>query len=200
VAANRAGHDGHGLARLSGYARRLRAGGTVSGPWRLERAEGRSSATTAVTASVTSTSPPRWRGPSSSAASMASPPWASPPRTTRAPRPARARRGRRRARRLLVTNAPAVLARQADSDPWSAPTRSPSRRRSPTGRRSWPTCRRHRSVAGGSCCRTARRTARAGLGGRCIGRAHRGRARRPRRHARPTRRSEGLRLALAVEV
>jgi len=35
VAADRAGHAGHGLSRLPGYVARLRAGGTVSGEWRL---------------------------------------------------------------------------------------------------------------------------------------------------------------------
>ena len=40
VAAERAGHAGHGLARLPGYLGRLRSGGTVSGPWRLVRSTG----------------------------------------------------------------------------------------------------------------------------------------------------------------
>lgn len=40
VAADRAGHAGHGLARLTGYVGRLRGGGTVSGPWRQVRARG----------------------------------------------------------------------------------------------------------------------------------------------------------------
>jgi (2R)-3-sulfolactate dehydrogenase (NADP+) len=40
VAAERAGHGGHGLARLPGYVGRLREGGTVSRPWRLRSARG----------------------------------------------------------------------------------------------------------------------------------------------------------------
>jgi LDH2 family malate/lactate/ureidoglycolate dehydrogenase len=40
VLAEQAGHGGHGLARLPGYAGRLSAGGTVSGPWRLLHARG----------------------------------------------------------------------------------------------------------------------------------------------------------------
>jgi (2R)-3-sulfolactate dehydrogenase (NADP+) len=40
VAAERAGQAGHGLGRLPGYVGRLRAGGTVSGPWRLATARG----------------------------------------------------------------------------------------------------------------------------------------------------------------
>lgn len=40
LAAEHAGHAGHGLARLPGYLGRLRRGGTVSGPWRLVRATG----------------------------------------------------------------------------------------------------------------------------------------------------------------
>jgi (2R)-3-sulfolactate dehydrogenase (NADP+) len=40
VAAERAGHAGHGLSRLPGYVGRLRAGGTVSGLWELVRSAG----------------------------------------------------------------------------------------------------------------------------------------------------------------
>src|SRR4051794_38438511 len=40
IAAERAGHPGHGLSRLPGYVGRLRAGGTVSGPWERVRARG----------------------------------------------------------------------------------------------------------------------------------------------------------------
>jgi (2R)-3-sulfolactate dehydrogenase (NADP+) len=40
VAAERAGQSGHGLSRLPGYVGRLRAGGTVSGPWRPMRRTG----------------------------------------------------------------------------------------------------------------------------------------------------------------
>ena len=40
VAAERAGQRGHGLGRLPGYVGRLRAGGTVSGPWHALRRGG----------------------------------------------------------------------------------------------------------------------------------------------------------------
>jgi (2R)-3-sulfolactate dehydrogenase (NADP+) len=40
VAAERAGHGGHGIARLPGYIGRLRAGGTLSRPWKLLRDRG----------------------------------------------------------------------------------------------------------------------------------------------------------------
>lgn len=40
VAAEIAGHAGHGLARLPGYAGRLRAGGTLPGPWTRIRGGG----------------------------------------------------------------------------------------------------------------------------------------------------------------
>jgi (2R)-3-sulfolactate dehydrogenase (NADP+) len=40
VAAERAGHAGHGIARLPGYIGRLRAGGTLSRPWKLISARG----------------------------------------------------------------------------------------------------------------------------------------------------------------
>jgi (2R)-3-sulfolactate dehydrogenase (NADP+) len=40
VAAELAGHAGHGLARLPGYVGRLRAGGTVPGPWEPTRTGG----------------------------------------------------------------------------------------------------------------------------------------------------------------
>jgi (2R)-3-sulfolactate dehydrogenase (NADP+) len=40
VAAELAGHAGHGLARLGGYVGRLRAGGTVSQPWQAVRTGG----------------------------------------------------------------------------------------------------------------------------------------------------------------
>jgi (2R)-3-sulfolactate dehydrogenase (NADP+) len=40
IAAERAGHAGHGLARLPGYVGRLAAGGTVSAPWRAITARG----------------------------------------------------------------------------------------------------------------------------------------------------------------
>jgi (2R)-3-sulfolactate dehydrogenase (NADP+) len=40
VAADLAGHAGHGLSRLPGYLARLRAGGTVPGPWEPTRQGG----------------------------------------------------------------------------------------------------------------------------------------------------------------